>query len=53
MYPALMPVPSTRVVQKVVSEVGEDGVERMVRKEVVEEYYEERKRLFHFNADVK
>ncbi|KAG8747324.1 hypothetical protein FRC10_001503 [Ceratobasidium sp. 414] len=53
MYPALMPVPCTRVVQKVVLELGEDGVERMVQKEVVEEYYEERKRLFHFNTEVK
>ncbi|QRV75183.1 Ecl1 domain protein [Ceratobasidium sp. AG-Ba] len=53
MYPALMPAPCTRVVQKLVLERGEDGVERMVQKEVVEEYYEERKRLFHFNAEVK
>ncbi|KAG9104820.1 hypothetical protein FRC06_008050 [Ceratobasidium sp. 370] len=53
MYPALMPAPCTRVVQKVVLELGEDGVERMVHKEVVEEYYEERKRLFHFNTSVE
>jgi hypothetical protein len=45
MYPALMPAPCTRVVHKAVLERGEDGVERVVKKEVVEEYYEERKRF--------
>ncbi|QRW04096.1 Ecl1 domain protein [Ceratobasidium sp. AG-Ba] len=43
----------TEASRKLVLERGEDGVERMVQKEVVEEYYEERKRLFHFNAEVK
>ncbi|KAG8738903.1 hypothetical protein FRC12_016509 [Ceratobasidium sp. 428] len=53
MYPALMPAPCTRVVQKLVLELGEDGVERMVQREVIEEYYEERKRLFHFNTEIR
>lgn len=54
MYPALMTTPSiTRVVRKWVLERGPDGVERLVEKEVVEEYHEERKRLFHFNTEVR
>ncbi|KAF8602890.1 hypothetical protein BDV93DRAFT_182823 [Ceratobasidium sp. AG-I] len=53
MYPALMPAPSTRVVKKMVKERGTDGIERIVEREVVEEYQEERKRLFHFNTEVR
>lgn len=52
MYPALMPAPSTRVVKKMVKERGEDGVERIVEREVVEEYQEERKRLVPFRLFV-
>lgn len=41
------------MVKKMVKERGEDGVERIVEREVVEEYQEERKRLFHFNTEVR
>lgn len=44
MYPTLMATPTTRVVKKWVLERGPDGVERLVEKEVVEQYHEERKR---------
>ncbi|KAB5591180.1 hypothetical protein CTheo_5389 [Ceratobasidium theobromae] len=45
MYPALMTsAPRTRTVKKWVVERAADGTERLIEKEVVEEYCEERKR---------